>query len=82
MRKFLFLAGLAAASAVAVVPAAAQPAPTTAIAPLGPNSALLSLTAEGRAGARPISPSSPPASSPRAGPRPRRCPRTAGGWTR
>lgn len=48
MRKFLFLAWLAAASAVAVVPAAAQPAPTTAIAPLGPNSALLSLTAEGQ----------------------------------
>jgi hypothetical protein len=32
----------------AAVPAAAQPAPTSAVAPLGQNSALLSLTAEGQ----------------------------------
>ena len=32
----------------AAAPAAAQPAPTGAVAPLGPNSALLSLTAEGQ----------------------------------
>lgn len=47
MRKFLIFACLAATSA-AVVPAAAQPVPTPAIAPIGPNSALLSLTAEGQ----------------------------------
>ena len=46
MRKFLFLACLAAAAAA--VPAAGQPVPTPAISPLGPNSALLSLTAEGQ----------------------------------
>ena len=44
MRQLLLLACLAAAA----VPATAQPVPTPAIAPLGPNSALLSLTAEGQ----------------------------------
>lgn len=44
MRRILALALLMAAA----VPAAAQPAPAPAVAPLGPNSALLSLTAEGR----------------------------------
>jgi hypothetical protein len=44
MRQVLVLALLAAAP----LPAAAQPLPAPAVAPLGPNSALLSLTAEGR----------------------------------
>ena len=44
MRKLLALALVA----VAAVPAVAQPMPAPAVAPLGPNSALLSLTAEGR----------------------------------
>ena len=44
MRKLLALVLLAAAP----LPALAQPVPTPAIAPLGPNSALLSLTAEGQ----------------------------------
>ena len=44
MRRILALALLAAAA----VPAAAQPAPAPAVTQLGPNSALLSLTAEGR----------------------------------
>lgn len=43
MKKLLMLAMLATAT-----PAVAQPTPSTAIAPLGPNSALLSLTAEGK----------------------------------
>ena len=43
MKKLLILAALAASS-----PALAQPAPSTTIAPLGPNSALLSINAEGR----------------------------------
>ena len=44
MRRFLLFAMLAAAAA----PAIAQPVPSPAIAPLGPDSALLSLTAEGQ----------------------------------
>jgi uncharacterized protein len=43
MRNILLFALLAAAA-----PAVAQPAPTPAISPLGPDSALLSLTAEGQ----------------------------------
>ena len=43
MKKLLMLALLATST-----PALAQTAPTTAISPLGPNSALLSLSAEGR----------------------------------
>ena len=43
MKKFLLSVLLAAGA----VPALAQPVPTAAISPLGPNSALLSLTAEG-----------------------------------
>jgi len=44
MWKFVALASLAATAAGA----SAQPAPPVAISPLGPNSALLSITAEGR----------------------------------
>lgn len=44
MRKIIALALLAAAA----MPAAAQPVAAPAVAPIGPNSALLSLTAEGR----------------------------------
>lgn len=44
MKKYLFLALLAAAAS----PALSQPMPTMPIAPLGPNSALLSLSAEGQ----------------------------------
>lgn len=45
MKRVLAFALLAAAAAM---PAAAQPAPTPSVTALGPNSALLSLTAEGR----------------------------------
>ena len=44
MNKLIALVLIAAAP----LPALAQPVPTPAIAPLGPNSALLSLTAEGQ----------------------------------
>lgn len=45
MRRFLAAALIATAAAA---PAIAQPAPAPAVSPIGPNSALLSLTAEGR----------------------------------
>ncbi|HEX8192179.1 MAG TPA: SIMPL domain-containing protein [Allosphingosinicella sp.] len=47
MKKILSLA-LLAASAAAAIPAEAQTGPVPAMTPLGPNSAILSLTAEGR----------------------------------
>ncbi|HZF93275.1 MAG TPA: SIMPL domain-containing protein [Allosphingosinicella sp.] len=46
MKKAIALALLAASAAA--MPAAAQPAPSPTAVPMGPNSALLSLTAEGR----------------------------------
>ena len=79
MRKLLALVLLAAAP----LPALAQPVPTPTIAPLGPNSALLSLTAEGQSRRTPdLASVQRRRRDARAAPPPRRSPRTAGGWTR